>query len=46
MARIQIRLDEHDYALARKQATRLGVSLAQFMRRAINKVLAADGNRS
>jgi len=42
MIRTQISLDEQEYALAKKQAARLGISLAELMRRAIREVLPAE----
>jgi len=37
--RIQVSFDEQDYALAKKEAAALGISLAEFVRRAIRRVL-------
>jgi len=42
MIRTQISLDEQEYALAKKQAARLGISLAELMRRAIREVLPPE----
>jgi Ribbon-helix-helix protein, copG family len=42
MIRTQISLDEHEYALAKRQAKKLGISLAELMRRAIRNVLPAQ----
>lgn len=39
MIRTQVSLDEQDYALARKEAKALGISVAEFVRRAIRSVL-------
>lgn len=46
MIRTQISLDEQEYALAKKQAARLGISLAELMRRAIREALPAERNVS
>ena len=42
MIRTQISLDEREYALVTQHAARLGISLAELMRRAIRDVLAAE----
>lgn len=42
MARIQIRLDAKDYALARRHAEYLGISVAEFMRREIREQLPLE----
>ena len=39
MIRMQISLDKHDYALARKEAQALGISVAEFVRRAVREGL-------
>jgi hypothetical protein len=39
MIRTQISLDKREYALARKQAQSLGISVAEFVRRAIREQL-------
>jgi hypothetical protein len=36
---MQISLDKHDYALARKEAQALGISVAEFVRRAVREGL-------
>lgn len=41
--RTQISLDEHEYALAKKEAKALGISIAELMRRAIREVLPPPG---
>jgi CBS-domain-containing membrane protein len=41
--RIQVSFDEHDYALAKKEAAALGISLAEFVRRAIRCMLPPSG---
>ena len=44
MIRTRISLDEREYELAKAQAARLGVSLAELVRRAIRDVLpTGDG---
>jgi len=45
MVRTQISLDEREYELAKAQAARLGISLAELMRRAIRDVLPGDGGK-
>ena len=39
MIRTQISLDVQDYALAKKEAEALGISVAEFVRRAIRRML-------
>jgi hypothetical protein len=41
--RIQVSFDEHDYALAKKEAEALGISVAEFVRRAIRSALPPSG---
>ncbi len=43
MIRSQVSLDEQDYALAKKEAQALGISVAEFVRRAIRRVLPPSG---
>jgi len=43
MIRTQISLDEREYKLAKKQARTLGVSVAEFVRRAVRDALPAAG---
>jgi hypothetical protein len=43
MIRTQISLDDHEYQLAKKEAQSLGISVAEFVRRAIREVLPAPG---
>ncbi len=43
MIRTQVSLDEQDYALAKKEAQALGISVAEFVRRAIRRVLPPCG---
>ena len=39
MIRTQVSLDEREYALAKKEAQALGISVAEFVRRAIRREL-------
>ena len=39
MLRTQVSLDEQDYDLAKKEAAALGISVAEYVRRAIRTVL-------
>jgi hypothetical protein len=39
MIRTQISLDKHEYDLAKKQAAALGISVAEFIRRAVREQL-------
>jgi hypothetical protein len=43
MIRIQVSLDEREYALAKKEAKALGLSVAEFVRRAIRSTLPPSG---
>ena len=43
MIRTQVSLDEGEYALATKQARELGISVAEFVRRAIRDALPPAG---
>ena len=43
MIRIQVRLDDREYALAKKEAKVLGISLVEFIRRAVRDKLPASG---
>jgi hypothetical protein len=43
MIRTQISLDAKEYALARREAKALGISVAEFVRRAIREQLPANG---
>jgi hypothetical protein len=45
MIRTFIRLDEHDHAAAQAAARAAGISLAEFILRAIRQALPARGNR-
>lgn len=40
MIRTQISLDKDEYALAKKQAAALGISIAEFIRRAVREQLS------
>ena len=44
MIRTQVSLDEKEYELARKEARALGVSIAEFVRRAVRDKLPVPGN--
>ena len=43
LIRTQISLDDHEYQLARKEAASLGISVAEFVRRAIREMLPPAG---
>ena len=43
MIRTQISLDEREYRLAKKQAHALGISVAEFVRRAVREALPTAG---
>ena len=43
MIRTQISLDEHDYVAAKTEAQSLGISVAEFVRRAIRQSLPPRG---
>jgi hypothetical protein len=43
MIRTQVSLDEREYALAKREAQALGVSVAEFVRRAIREALPPRG---
>jgi hypothetical protein len=43
MLRTQVSLDEWDYKLAKKEAAALGISAAEYVRRAIQSVLPPSG---
>ena len=42
MLRTQVSLDEQDYKLAKKEAAAMGISVAEYVRRAIQSVLPAS----
>ena len=41
--RTQISLDEHEYSLAKKEARSLGISIAEYVRRAVREALPPGG---
>ena len=43
MIRTQISLDEQEYAAAKREAQALGVSVAEFVRRAVREALPPQG---
>ncbi|MGA2607447.1 MAG: ribbon-helix-helix protein, CopG family [Terriglobia bacterium] len=43
MIRTQVSLDEQDYKLAKKEAEALGIPVAEYVRRAIRRVLPPGG---
>jgi len=43
MLRTQVSLDEQDYKLAKREATTMGISVAEYVRRAIRSVLPPSG---
>ena len=43
MIRTQVSLDEQDYKWAKKEAAALGISVAEYVRRAIRRVLPPSG---
>ncbi len=43
MIRTQVSLDEREYRLAKRQAQVLGVSVAEFVRRAVRESLPPEG---
>lgn len=45
MIRTQISLAERDYRAAKREAARLGISLAELLRRSLDSVLPADESR-
>jgi len=44
MIRTQVSLDKHEYTLAKKEAKALGISVAEFVRRAVRDKLPARGD--
>ena len=44
MIRTQVSLDKQDYALAKKEAQALGISVAELVRRAVRRVLPPSGD--
>lgn len=45
MIRTQISLSEKDYTAAKREAARLGVSLAELLRRSLRNVLPVDESK-
>jgi hypothetical protein len=43
MIRTQVSLDKHEYDLAKMQAAAIGISLAEFIRRAVRERLPVRG---
>jgi len=43
MIRTQISLDKNEYELAKKEAAALGISVAEFVRRAVREMLPVRG---
>ncbi len=42
MVRMQLRLDEREYERVKKEAEALGISMSEFVRRAVRQMLSAD----
>jgi hypothetical protein len=45
VVRTQISLSEHEYKAAKHEAARLGISLAELLRRSLRTVLPADTSK-
>ena len=45
MVRTQISLSEHEYDTAKREASRLGISLAELLRRSLRTILPADESK-
>ena len=45
MIRTQISLSEQEYRAAKREATRLGISLAELLRRSLRTILPADASK-
>ena len=45
MIRTQISLSEEEYEAAKQEASRLGISLAEFLRRSLRSILPVDASR-
>jgi hypothetical protein len=45
MVRTQISLSEAEYAAAKREAQRLGISLAELLRRSLRSMVPADASR-
>jgi hypothetical protein len=44
MIRTQVSLDEHEYSLAKRAARSAGISVAEFVRRAVREALPPEGD--
>lgn len=45
MVRTQVSLSEEEYAAAKREAKRLGISLAELLRRSLRSILPADESK-
>ena len=45
MVRIEISLSEEEYEAAKREAQRLGISLAELLRRSLRTMLPVDGDK-
>jgi hypothetical protein len=45
MVRTQVSLSEQDYDTAKREARRLGISLAELLRRSLRTILPADDSK-
>jgi hypothetical protein len=45
MVRTQISLSKEEYAAAKREADRLGISLAELLRRSLRQLLPVDGSK-
>jgi hypothetical protein len=45
MIRTQVSLDERDYQAVKQEARQLGISIAEFVRRAVRQTLPANGEK-
>ena len=45
MIRTQISLDEHEYKAVKVEAKQLGISVAEFVRRAVRQTLPTNGEK-
>ena len=45
MVRTQVSLSEEEYAAAKEEARRLGISLAELLRRSLRQLLPADESK-
>ena len=46
MIRTQISLTQEEYRAAKREAKRLGISLAELLRRSLRSILPVDGSKS